>query len=65
MLGQEFREEPKAVGLIDENTILEIFTSPAGTWTVIATDTEGVSCVLAAGEGWDDGFAATVANKGV
>ncbi len=32
---------------------MEIFVSPAGTWTILATGTDGLSCVLAVGEGFD------------
>ena len=31
---------------------LEVFKSETGTWTIIVTDTKGVSCVLANGQVW-------------
>ena len=52
-LGQQFRERSLATGLVDENAVVEIFVSPAGTWTILATGTDGVSCVLAVGEGFE------------
>ena len=28
--------------------------SPQGTWTVVITDTRGISCITASGEEWQD-----------
>ncbi|MFC3641179.1 hypothetical protein [Aquibium oceanicum] len=52
-LGQQFREQSLATGLVDENAMMEIFVSPSGTWTILATGTDGISCVLAVGEGFE------------
>ena len=52
-LGQRFQERPLASGLVDENAVMEIFVSSAGTWTILATGTDGLSCVMAVGEGFD------------
>lgn len=52
-LTQQFKEEAQAVGVVDENAVLEIFVSDAGTWTIIATGTDGNSCLVSSGEGWD------------
>jgi hypothetical protein len=47
------------VGVVDPNTLFEIFVSDSGSWTAIATDTRGMSCIVFYGEGWDskDGVA--------
>lgn len=52
-LQQQFREVPLASGLVDRNSVLEIFVSKTGTWTILATDTDGKSCVMAVGEGFE------------
>jgi len=52
-LSEQFKEAPQAVGVVDKNAVLEIFVSPAGTWTIIATGTDGNSCLVSSGEGWD------------
>ena len=52
-LDREFREQPLASGLVDKDAVMEIFVSPAGTWTILATGTDGLSCVMAVGEGFD------------
>lgn len=51
-LDQRFHENPAALGMVNPNVVLEIFVSDKGTWTIIATGTDGKSCVLSAGEGW-------------
>ncbi|HWK68550.1 MAG TPA: hypothetical protein VNS34_26805 [Rhizobiaceae bacterium] len=52
-LAEQYREKAQSVGMIDSKTLLEVFVSDAGTWTIVVTDTAGHSCVLSAGEGWD------------
>ena len=57
-LGKKFHENQAARGLVNPNVVLEIFISDQGTWTILATDTHGQSCVITAGEGWDGGAVA-------
>jgi len=52
-LGNKFHESEAGRGLINPNVVLEIFVSDEGSWTVLASDTKGQSCVLSVGEGWD------------
>jgi hypothetical protein len=52
-LGQNFGETRRATG-ITGNTLLEVWVSPEGTWTIIATSTGGISCVVASGHDYDE-----------
>lgn len=52
-LAEQFHESPLATGLVDEKAVLEIFVSAAGSWTILATGTDGQSCVMAVGEGFE------------
>ena len=52
-LGEKFHENEAARGLINPSVVLEIFVSEKGTWTILATDTHGQSCIITAGDGWD------------
>ena len=52
-LDVQFSERPAAIGQVDEQSVVEIFVSEQGTWTILVTGTDGGSCVLASGEGWD------------
>ncbi len=47
-------ETPVSVGLGSNGTIIEVFASPSGTFTIILTQPNGLSCVMAAGEYWED-----------
>jgi hypothetical protein len=53
-LASDFREQQQAVGMVNDDAVLEVFVSGKGTWTIIATGTDGNSCVISAGEDWDD-----------
>lgn len=63
-LGHQYSENQQAIGLLDDKAIMEVFVSRSGTWTILITDTSGTSCIIAAGEGWDDSFAITARSQG-
>ncbi|MEO4000923.1 hypothetical protein [Mesorhizobium sp. CAU 1732] len=52
-LSQQFKETPMAVGQVDGNAVVEIFVSDGGSWTILATGTDGTSCIVSAGEGFE------------
>ena len=52
-LAQQFDETPMAVGQIDGNAVVEILVSDSGSWTILATGTDGTSCIVSAGEGFE------------
>ena len=42
-----------AVGVTNKGALVEVLTSAdGGTWTIIVTTPQGMSCLVAAGEGW-------------
>ena len=51
-LRSEFGEKVLGRGVSSDGTLVEIFLSPSGTFTVIKTTPEGMSCVVDFGEGW-------------
>jgi hypothetical protein len=53
-LASDFKEQQQAVGVVNKDAVLEVFVSGKGTWTIIATGTDGNSCVISAGQDWDD-----------
>ena len=59
-LSDEYKENPQAVGVINPDAVVEIFVSENGTWTIIATGTDGKSCVLSAGDGWEGNLVAAL-----
>lgn len=54
VLNAKYQENQRALGLINEKAMMEVYISPAGTWTMVVTNEAGLSCVLAAGEAWDE-----------
>lgn len=52
-LDDKFQESQTARGVVNPNVVLEVFVSEQGTWTILATGTDGNSCMISAGEGWD------------
>ena len=57
-LSDQYREAPAAVGQVSGKAVIEVFVSQQGTWTILATGTDGQSCVLSAGENWELNVAA-------
>jgi hypothetical protein len=51
-LGTKFGENRQSLGLSGESQVFELFVSLRGSWTLLATDTKGRSCIVAAGEAW-------------
>ena len=52
-LAQKYHEAPIAVGVTSSGGIVEVLTTGDGqTWTIILSDPNGTSCLIAAGEGW-------------
>ena len=52
-LSQRYQEKPVAGGLAANGSILEVFSSADGlSWTIIVTRPDGMSSVIAEGEGW-------------
>lgn len=58
-LAQAFQERQDGYGVVSKATIVEIYVSPGGSWTMLVTDVTGRSCILAAGEGWENTLAVT------
>ncbi|MGI9414387.1 MAG: hypothetical protein ACR2PM_12000 [Hyphomicrobiales bacterium] len=52
-LAKKYKEQVVGRGLAKGNkTMVELFVSKKGSWTLVATNTKGASCVVAAGENW-------------
>ena len=54
-LESKYHEAPAAVGIADNGSLLEVFASKSGeTWTVPVTMPNGISCMVATGQQWQD-----------
>ncbi|MFT4181688.1 MAG: hypothetical protein QM636_07185 [Rhizobium sp.] len=52
-LGEHYSEKLSAVGQLDAKTIVEIFASENGSWTMMITNVSGQSCVILTGQNWE------------
>ncbi len=53
VLTGRFAELPVSMGLAKDGAMLELFTTATGgTWTLLATNPKGVSCIVSHGESW-------------
>ncbi len=54
-LNGKFQETPRAVGVSTTGkSVLEVYTSAEGSWTVLMTTTTGLACIMGAGHSWQD-----------
>jgi len=52
-LAKKYQEAPVAIGVTSSGGLVEVLSTGDGnTWTIIVSNPNGVSCLLAAGEGW-------------
>lgn len=52
VLGQKYQENRAGLGLAGQSSVIELYVSEEGTWTLTTTDTQGVTCVIGSGEAW-------------
>lgn len=54
-LSKKFQEAPVAMGVADNGALLEVFSTTDGaTWTVALTMPNGVTCLVATGQSWEN-----------
>ncbi|UVK40705.1 hypothetical protein LHFGNBLO_002210 [Mesorhizobium sp. AR10] len=54
-LSKRFNEAPVALGLAKNGSVIEVLTSDDGeTWTILISQPNGPSCLVAVGEGWEE-----------
>lgn len=49
-----YAEKPVAIGLASSGNVVELLISSDGTWTILVTKPNGIACVAAVGEEWQD-----------
>lgn len=53
LLAKKYKEAPVALGVTNTGGLVEVLSTGNGdTWTIIVTTPQGLSCLVAAGEGW-------------
>lgn len=52
-LAKNYQESPSAFGIAGQRNLVELFVSKTGTWTMLVTHPTGMSCIVAAGQSWE------------
>lgn len=54
-LSGKYKEAPRSLGLANNGGVMELLVSPKGnSWTIIITMPNGPTCMVAAGENWEN-----------
>jgi hypothetical protein len=53
VLSGRYQEKISAYGLSKQKNKVEIFVSKAGTFTILMTRADGISCIIAVGDNWE------------
>ena len=52
-LASKYKEAPVAIGVTNAGALVEVLSTGDGlTWTIIVSNPDGLTCLLATGEGW-------------
>ncbi len=52
-LTKDYKEDPVSMGVANTGAVIEIFASESGSWTMVMTKPNGISCMIAAGSHWE------------
>jgi len=52
-LAARFGEQPSSMGLAEDNTVMQVYSAPTGTWTLTATLPNGLTCLIASGQNFE------------
>jgi hypothetical protein len=51
-LATNYKEHIQGVGVTNDGSLFQIFTSENGSWSLLITNGEKISCIVAAGDMW-------------
>jgi hypothetical protein len=51
-LEMNYQEKSDGIGVANDGSLFEIFTSDKGTWSLLITNGRKISCIVAAGDMW-------------
>ena len=52
-LTQDYKKGPVSMGVSNTGSVIEIFASENGSWTMVLTKPDGMSCMIAVGSNWE------------
>lgn len=53
MLSSKYKETRRSIGLGAGNRVMEVYASEEGSWTVVVTMTNGLTCLIASGQSFE------------
>ena len=53
-LAEKYSESRQSIGLGPGNQVVETFASTAGSWTITVTMTNGITCLVASGQAFEE-----------
>lgn len=53
-LKKSYAEAPVSMGVTMGGGVIEVYASAEGTWTLVITQPNGMSCLIAAGQDWEE-----------
>jgi hypothetical protein len=53
LLDTKYSEALNGYGLAGQSSLVEVYFSEKGSFTIVATNSKGLSCVIAAGQSWE------------
>ncbi len=53
-LKKSYAEAPVSMGVTMGGGVIEVYASAEGTWTLVITQPNGLSCLIAAGQDWEE-----------
>jgi hypothetical protein len=53
ILTKTYGEREVAHGIANTGALAQVFVGPKGTWTIVATSPNGMSCLIGAGQDWE------------
>lgn len=63
-LTRQYGELRRATGLGSAQALIEVWVShDTGSWTILMTRPDGTSCIMAAGDAWQDGIGKAVNDR--
>jgi hypothetical protein len=54
MLAKKYHEQPRAMAIANQRMLLEVYASQAGSWTILLTHPNGATCIVSAGDSWEE-----------
>ena len=56
-LERTYHEHRDALGVTPSGHLVELFVSDKGSWTLVLSMANGISCIISSGQGWQDELA--------